>query len=410
MKSFDPLVIRPRAQNYHWGKVGELSLVARLAGDFDPQLPYAELWYGSHVKSPSLAIVGNTKQALNILISEYSDQILGVENTKKFGANLPFLAKILSIDRALSIQAHPNRDNAAILHAKNPTNYPDANHKPEIAIALTEVELLHGWINEGELGLIFEQFPSLHLFLKKLQVNLSTWDSQSRKELVRSLFKASEAEIAGLNNMILKSLVGKNNLADKQLLFLNLAKQVELKDVGLLLAIFLRHLKLPAGQSMYTPSGEIHAYLSGELFECMANSDNVLRAGLTPKFQDVESLIAYGNFEIGQCLACLPSKDKHSPEFLSYFSQASEFQVLSILKSSKSINYSRENAGPELIVLLEGNLTLLKENLKLELKPGDGLFIPACVANISLELREASIARVVVPHKVEGHAPHVQDH
>jgi mannose-6-phosphate isomerase len=310
---------------------------------------------------------------------------------------LPFLAKVLSVRKALSIQAHPSKANAKILNSTDSKNYPDINHKPEIAIALTDVELIHGWINEQDVAGISTQFPDLKNFLKKFGINLGTWNAATRKQIVSTLFSASGAEIAGLNNMILKSLVSKKEPNDKQSLFLKLAKQVQLDDVGLLLAMFLRHLKLSLGESMYTPAGEIHAYLSGDLFECMANSDNVIRAGLTQKFQDVAALIQYSNFEEGHCSISVPTQCKQNPDFLEYSSAASEFSILSVLNSDGPLNYIKFTEGPELIVVLEGNVSINFKNETLELKQGDALLIPASVRELSLRLRKASIFRALLP-------------
>ena len=397
MKTFDPLVIKPTVQNYHWGKLGGRSLVARLLESFNSSLPYAELWYGSHAKSPSLALLAEGNQSVDKLLASDAAQILGSKVLNSYGPTLPFLTKILSIEKALSIQAHPSKENAKILNSRNPQNYPDTNHKPEIAIALTEVELIHGWISAEEVLLVSIQFPDIQKFLKKFDIDLSIWTAESRKKIVTTLFAASPAEIAGLNNMVLKSLVAKNELTDKQQLYLTLAKQVELSDVGLLLAMFLRHLKLSVGESMFTPAGEIHAYLSGDLFECMANSDNVIRSGLTPKFQDVSALINYANFSEGSCSISTPEKSSRYSNFLEYSSSAEEFRVLSVLKTEGDFKYSKNSEGPELIVVIEGNLCLEQGDQNLSLKQGEALLIPASVRDLSFKLKNASFIRVLVP-------------
>lgn len=135
-------------QNYDWGKKGTESTVANLCKsankeiEIDENKPYAELWMGTHVNSPS--IIKSTSEILSSYI-EKNPECLGEAVINEFGNRLPFLFKVLSISKALSIQAHPNKKHAEELHLKYPDIYKDPNHKPELAIALTPFEALCGF-------------------------------------------------------------------------------------------------------------------------------------------------------------------------------------------------------------------------------------------------------------------------
>ena len=129
------------SQKYPWGKPAATSLVAKFKGQTnDGDTPYAELWMGTHPKSPSL--VAETGQLLTGWAGENPEVRFG---TLCEGGTLPFLLKVLSVNKALSIQAHPTKERAAVLHAADPEHYPDPNHKPEMAIALTVFEGLCGF-------------------------------------------------------------------------------------------------------------------------------------------------------------------------------------------------------------------------------------------------------------------------
>lgn len=389
------LTLKPSVQNYHWGKIGENSLAARLLEVFSPELPYAELWYGSHPSAPSEISYPLGSATLGQLLSNEPNLILGEKNVACFGETLPYLVKILSIGKALSIQAHPSKEDAKVLHSQDSLNYPDTNHKPEIAVALSKVELIHGWSNRDEVARVLNEFPELDRFLQKHQITLREWTSTTRRTLTSTLFNTSPSEIAALNNVILKSLISKSLHSEKQNLFLRLAKQVKLEDVGLLFALFLRFLTMDPGQSMFTPAGEIHAYLSGDLFECMANSDNVIRAGLTPKFQDVKSLVTYANFEEGLCPICQPAKDPQNAEFQNYYSDASEFEVALATNKTGEYQISSNGDGPEMLLLIDGKARLAGKPI--EVKKGEAILIPANSKGVLLELFGASFFRISVP-------------
>jgi len=142
------MLLQPSVKNYPWGRLGGESLVAELAGvAISETTPYAELWMGAHPSGPSTLPDGTT--LLNYI--QQNPESLGKGVLEKFGPNLPFLFKVLSVAQGLSIQAHPDIPLAKILHQRDPKNYPDDNHKPEMAIAVTPFEVLCGFRSLGEI-------------------------------------------------------------------------------------------------------------------------------------------------------------------------------------------------------------------------------------------------------------------
>ena len=145
-------------------KVGRRRVLkgALAAGGLFLPLPYAELWAGAHATAPSRVLVANGEIPLDQFIARHPLEILGKDVYWAFGAQLPFLFKILSIRTALSIQAHPDKESARALHTRDPLHYPDSNHKPEIAIALKPTQFLYGFRPAMEIQKAMEEVPELY--------------------------------------------------------------------------------------------------------------------------------------------------------------------------------------------------------------------------------------------------------
>ncbi|KFM24973.1 Mannose-6-phosphate isomerase [Auxenochlorella protothecoides] len=240
-----------KAQTYAWGLPMDESEVARLCladGQMlDPSLPYAELWMGTHPSAPS-TLAAPSGQPLSDLLQRHPE-LLGAA-APAFGIRgLPFLFKVLSIGSALSIQSHPDKALAARLHAERPDVYPDANHKPEMVLALTRCEALCGFAPAEELAGTLAAVPEL------------------------------------------RAMEGGAGRHARDALALHLAAQYP-RDVGVLAALTLNHVTLEAGEALALPANLPHAYLAGQALEAMAESDNVIRAGLTPKLRDAAVLCA----------------------------------------------------------------------------------------------------------------------
>lgn len=300
--------------SYEWGKRGNESAVARFAAatpsdelSIQEDKPYAELWMGTHPSNPSKDV--KTGRSLLDLCSE-NQQLLSSSVSAKYGAKLPFLFKVLSINKGLSIQAHPNKKLAEQLHARDPKNYPDDNHKPEMAIAITPFEGLCGFRPLAEIAHFLDNVAPLRdLVGDEVAVEFAKTiegsDEDSKKAVLKKAFAtlmdSSAGDIAkGITKLVelAKSQgagfaaggVDSTNGQVLSELVTRLYGQFG-QDIGIFVLFFLNFVKLQPGEALFLVADDIHAYLSGDIVECMAASDNVVRAGLTPKFKDVTTLV-----------------------------------------------------------------------------------------------------------------------
>jgi len=250
-----------KTQNYDWGSLADDSIVAKFCKKHTPDNkgPYAEFWMGCHIN-------GQSYLESNICLETY---------LKEF--KLPFLFKFLSVQKALSIQVHPDKCLAEKLHNLYPDIYKDDNHKPEMAVALTECSLLYGFTVDWKKELLL--YPEIQNFenFKDLIVYLVTGTD------IDSVYKKIKIRLLNENN---------NDL------FLHLNEQHP-NDIGVLVALFMNKITLNPGNAISIKVNKPHAYLSGDLVECMANSDNVIRVGLTSKYKDIPTLLSCINFETG---------------------------------------------------------------------------------------------------------------
>lgn len=331
------------AQTYGWGLPPEegsevASLAAAQGADVREGTPYAELWMGTHVSGASRVVRsggggggdsvhanngnGNSEKESNghgdgsnnrenetlLAWLERNPTALGADEVRRLtrdaGASsfdLPFLFKVLSVRTALSIQAHPDRQRAVALHAERPKVYKDANHKPEMAIALTHFEALSCFVPHEQLASNFAEVPELAEIVGEehvATVQRATADepgSEARMNALRGAFSALMLADADRVAPCVEKLVSRIAALDLEMrsaadtLVLRLHEQYPF-DVGIFCAYFLNILTLKPGQGVSLEANEPHAYLGGQCVEVMATSDNVVRAGLTPKLRDTEVL------------------------------------------------------------------------------------------------------------------------
>ncbi|KAI1371110.1 mannose-6-phosphate isomerase [Hypoxylon crocopeplum] len=307
--------------SYDWGKIGSESAAARFAAatpsdslNIQSDKPYAELWMGTHPSNPSKDL--ETGRTLLELV-EGNQMLLAPSVKARYGTKLPFLFKVLSINKALSIQAHPNKKLAEQLHARDPKNYPDDNHKPEMAIAITDFEGLCGFRPLGEIAHFLSSVSALRqlvgegaakAFIATVRGQESDDSSESTTQNKRALqsafaalMKSSQEDVAAASKLLVSEAESKGSeFADSGFestsgavmseLVARLNKQFP-DDIGLFVLFFLNYVKLTPGEALFLKADDIHAYVSGDIIECMAASDNVVRAGFTPKFKDVQTLV-----------------------------------------------------------------------------------------------------------------------
>lgn len=284
-----PYLLKNQIQHYAWGSRGEAAYIPRLLG-LNPMAgqSYAELWIGAHPKAPSSIQIEGKNHALDALIAQFPQAMLGKRMAEKHDNQLPFLLKVLSAGAPLSIQAHPNKAQAERLHRLDPAHYPDDNHKPEIAVALDSLTALAGLKTASAIKTLLALYTEIAAFI---DYNGGAVDV---RVLFTELLQRSVSEPDRLQSAIdalALRLESQDALSEAEQLFLNQRRIYTDSDVGLFALFFLNLRHLKKGEALSLDAGIPHAYLKGNIIECMANSDNVVRVGLTPKFKDVDSLV-----------------------------------------------------------------------------------------------------------------------
>jgi mannose-6-phosphate isomerase len=281
-------VLTNQIQPYAWGERGPSAFLARFLNltNVAENAPLAELWMGTHPLGTSTLKDGDNPVLLSEIVQRYPTEILGQRVAAAFAGQFPFLLKILSANEPLSIQLHPSKEQAVALRQKDPAHYPDDNHKPEIAIALEHLDALAGLRDARQIAALMAQYPVLAKFVAFESLAQQPKSKQPRlafQSLLQQAMKVPD-EMARVITQIAASIQAKSKLSYREKLFIKMNGQYP-GDVGLLSILFLKLHHLRKGQAMFIPAGVPHAYLKGNIVECMASSDNVIRGGLTPKIQ-----------------------------------------------------------------------------------------------------------------------------
>ncbi|OMJ08636.1 Mannose-6-phosphate isomerase [Smittium culicis] len=389
--------------NYHWGKLGSESKVAQfMATDpsfkLDEKLSYAELWMGTHPSG--MSVLSNDRDvSLAALISQNPSAYLGDKVAQKYNNDLPFLFKILSINTALSIQAHPNKKLAEQLHAERPTVYKDPNHKPEMSIALTDFEALSGFRPLEEIANFVGFFsPELSSLVGKenaSQLNviatsgITAFSLDQQKQILKDSFSSLMKTDPLTVSSHIKLLLDKDVPQTSEFYSIwKLAHRLNTQypdDIGVFCIFFLNIIHLSPGQAFFMGADEPHAYIYGDCVECMASSDNVVRAGLTPKYRDVDVLVDMLTYQYG------PGNDKLTKEtqFISngspstysslYNPPIEEFSVLKTDLPSPNLSENVNlNGGPAIAIIVDGSgsISVTGSNEYIPATKGNVFFIP----------------------------------
>lgn len=395
-------------QNYDWGKVGPSSAVAQFASASNPattiddKKPYAELWMGTHPSVPSTVVSGDKAgQTLRELVAENPTGLLHSSVVEKFGPQLPFLFKVLSIEKVLSIQAHPDKALAKQLHANDPKNYPDDNHKPEMAIAVTLFEGFCGFKPLTELATTLKTVPELSAVIGDELVKefcegvvpdakLGSQEDSHNRKLLQKVFgklmntdegtiKKRAAELVERTKSHPEVFTAISPKLPKLIQSLN--RQFP-DDIGLFCGcLLLNHVVLSPGEAMFLQAKDPHAYINGDIIECMAASDNVVRAGFTPKFKDVKNLVemlTYSYDSVEKQKMPLLAFDKASGQGKSvlYNPPIDEFAVLqTTFTEAKQTQHFEKFNGPSILIATKGLGSIVEQGAKQEVKAGYVYFV-----------------------------------
>lgn len=414
-----PYIVRLEGcvQSYPWGAVGAASRIAPFLRSYGALDPLAEFWIGAHPKGPSRVVFESGEASLlSALIEAAPREVLGEAVVRRFGAALPFLLKVLSVNPAfgLSIQAHPDRARAERLHRRDPQHYPDPNHKPEVVVALSEVSLLYGFRPLPEVASVVRRYPGLAGLLGDPRCHALWQAAEGRQEeelgnsgvlqdVVRHLFRSPASAIAGVVEGILAQCGVDGALEGHEGVFLRLAQQYERSDVGLLALFLMNLVRVAPGCALYTAPNVPHAYLSGNMVECMACSDNVVRAGLTPKFRDIETLLGMLEFRAHAPEVIVPTPGDAG--FLVVPTPTEEFQLSFLPCGSGKVEFAP--ADEVRVALVLGDRAVVRQcgvfdsegdGAGSEIRLGDGgaILIRPGGGKFELERRDAAVYLVSV--------------
>ncbi len=376
-------LMKNRVQKYAWGSP---SAIPELLGEENPSgEPWAELWMGAHPKSPSLILVENEWISLLDVIEKQPRAVLGEAVAGKFDSRLPYLFKVLAIARPLSVQAHPDKQGAVLgfenenrlgipMNAPN-RNYRDDSHKPECICALTPFTALNGFrLIPNIIGRMERVCPAI---LSKDLDQLKTHpDSNGLKIFFESLMS--------LDARVKKTAVMEAAEKAKRLSGDDPAFEWMVRlhgeypgDMGIFAPVLLNLVELEPGQAMFLPAGELHSYLHGTGIELMANSDNVLRGGLTPKHVDVPELLKVLTFGEKEVEILAPKRIGETESI--YPTHAREFvlSVIDISEDGQEAIFCPRSV--EILFCTDGRATITQpdSNGRINARKGTTVLVPA---------------------------------
>jgi mannose-6-phosphate isomerase len=369
-----------KVQPYSWGG---MEYIAGLLGTGNSEgKPMAEYWLGAHPNYPSTLTLHESSISLFRFIQIDPQNVLGDKVTHEFGS-LPYLLKVLDVRQMLSIQVHPDKDSAAVNFKKENAagipitaphrNYKDENHKPELMVALGDFWLLHGFKPMEQLKGVLAATPELAFLLPLL-------DEGGYEQVFRRVMTMEQEEVNDLGRRLsarILPLYEAGRLGkESEDFWAARAVQTFCKDdhydKGLFSIYLLNVVYLKKGEGIYQPQGLLHAYLEGQNVEIMANSDNVLRAGLTDKHIDVPELLKHVQFG-----PTYPDVLKPSGRVETAFTPPVKEFALVRYEAPEEVSRSLHSTGPEILLVLEGEAEVKQEDNVVCLRKGEAAFVEA---------------------------------
>ncbi len=391
-------LLRGAVRSYAWGS---RTAIAEFTGKPSPTAhPEAELWFGAHPGDPAWLESDTGAHSLLEVIGSDPEGQLGAAARERFGDALPFLAKVLAADEPLSLQAHPSEAQAIEGFAREdqhgipvnaPTrNYRDRSHKPELIVALGPFEALAGFRPAaGSVELMRAlDVPALEPFIGLLSGQA---DADGLRALFTTWITAPQPDLDHLVPTVLDGAInyirsGEKTFAAEAKTVLELGERYP-GDAGVLAALLLNRISLAPGEGIYLPAGNLHSYLTGIGFEVMANSDNVLRGGLTPKHVDVPELLRVLDFTPTTDATISPRVVGDGFELV-YDTPAPEF-ALSVLcldgeRLGHQVDAPSRHDGPQVLLCTEGSVVVQAKSNVLTLDRGSSAWVAADDGTIRL--------------------------
>ena len=394
--------IQGAIQHYDWGG---LQFIPELLGvENTAQQPFAELWMGTHLRGPARAQIQNTSLPLGDLIQQNPEKWLGKRVAHKFDNQLPFLFKVLDVNKMLSIQSHPTKEKAVAGYlAENQKGIPltafnrvfkDDNHKPEIMVALTDFWLLHGFKSVAAIAQTLEEVPEFSS-LKGL------FGQENIFDLYKTIMEWPQATIneilAPLGNRLSGRYKAGELTPDQADYWAALAFQRSMEsenqiDRGIFSIYLFNLVELKPGQGIFQDAGIPHAYLRGVNMELMANSDNVFRGGLTKKFIAVPELLE--NLVFDPVTPNILEGSSISPVESVFQSPSPDFELRKIQLDPSQEQIVEAEDSPAIIILLAGKASV---GPNLELSKGQICFVPAGTKYQIKAQEKALLFKAMVP-------------
>ncbi|MGL6236637.1 MAG: mannose-6-phosphate isomerase, class I [Segniliparus sp.] len=386
-------------RHYPWGSRTHLAeLTGRPAPSAEPE---AEIWYGAHPAEPCLLGAGGDEEGRSLAEAIGADPAgqLGDRVVDQFGPELPFLLKLLAAGEPLSLQAHPSarqaregfaRENALGLALDDPKrNYKDPRHKPELLVALTRFEALAGFLEPKQaleqvrrVGLDRHAPETVLLRDENLRGLVQQWLAMPVDGVARRVAAVRE-----------RGETPASALAERYP-----------QDPGVLIALLLNHIVLDPGEGLFIPAGVLHAHVGGLGVEIMANSDNVLRGGLTTKHIDVDELLDVTDFDPTPP-ECLVVRGDEGPKTFQYPVLAEEFGLATTRLDGGEARRAVGGSGPEVLLCVAGEAQIEAGGACERIRPGEAVWRPAGEKETIITARtdDTVVFRAGVPDKLFTH-------
>lgn len=357
--------IRP----YAWGST---TAIPELLGTRPTGEPQAEMWMGAHPGAPSRTGRGTLVE----VIDADPARELGEAAVARFGPRLPFLLKILAAGAPLSLQVHPDlaqakegyddEERRGIPVDAGHRNYKDANHKPELICALTEFDGLCGFREPARAAELLDALgvDSLKPYVDLLHAHP---EEAALREVLTAVLTADREEMA---HTVTEAATACARLGGDHAPYAEIAHHYP-GDPGVIAAMLLNHVRLQPGEALFLGAGIPHAYLNGLGVEIMANSDNVLRCGLTPKHVDVPELLRIVRFEAADPGVLRPEASPDGEEV--YETPIDEFRLSRYVLPEGTAPHDLTRATPQILLCTAGSVRAGEH----ELSPGRSVFVPA---------------------------------
>lgn len=384
-------LLRGAVRTYAWGS---RTAIAEFTGRPSPTAhPEAELWFGAHPGDPAWLETDEGERSLLDAVRQDPEGQLGAAVRGRFGDTLPFLLKVLAADEPLSLQAHPSaeqamegfaREERAGIPVSAPTrNYRDRSHKPELLVALGQFEALAGFrpaarsVELMRALAVSDLDPYTHLLSDQsdadgLRALFTTWITAPQPALDVLVPAVIEGAIQYLRS-------GKREFAAEARTVLELGERYP-GDAGVLACLLLNRITLEPGEAIYMPAGNLHAYMHGVGVEVMANSDNVLRGGLTPKHVDVPELLRVLDFAPATEDVLRPETARDGMELV-YNTPAPEFAVSVLCIDGEHLNHEVDapsrHDGPQILLCTEGATVVHAKSGTVTMEGGSAAWVAA---------------------------------